>query len=339
MDRTHDGETQMSTMLLSQKEIHDLVTMDDVLEIVEKTFQGMGEGTVVNPAKLGLDLGETGDWPPYKGFMNAMPAYIGWLDTAGMKWVGGFLDNGKAGLPYLSGMILLINPRNGQFLCVAEGALITNMRTGAQTAIALRYMHPGKSITLGLYGAGTQGRTQVHAISRVFTIERLVVYDVSREAAEIFALDMNKSVHGEILLARTPEEAAQGDAVISVTQAKEKFIKDSWIQPGTILFPMGSYQECEDQFILAADRIVVDHVEQCMHRGAMKALAAAGKITPASVFATIGEIVAGRKKFPDLRNERVLCIPVGTGAMDIAVATIAMRRAREKGLGGSFEFS
>jgi alanine dehydrogenase len=329
----------MSTLLLNQKEINDLVSMDDVLEIVEKTFKGMGEGTVINPAKLGLDLGETGEWPPYKGFMNAMPAYVGWLDTAGMKWVGGFLDNGKAGIPYLSGMILLIDPRNGQFLCVMEGALITNMRTGAQTAIALRHMHPGKSITLGLYGAGTQGRTQVHAISRVFAIERLIVYDINREAAEQFKADMGKAVHGEIVLARTAEEAAKGDAVISVTQAKEKFIKDSWIEPGTILFPMGSYQECEDQFILGADRIVVDHVEQCMHRGAMKALASAGKIAPANVFATIGEIVAGKKRVPDLRSERVLCIPVGTGAMDVAVATVAMRRAREKGLGSSFDFS
>jgi alanine dehydrogenase len=326
-------------MLLSQVEIQDLVTMDDVLDIVEKTFKGMGEGTVVNPAKLGLDLGETADWPPYKGFMNAMPAYVGWLDSAGIKWVGGFLDNGKDGLPYLSGMILLIDPRNGRFLCAAEGALITNMRTGAQTAVALRHLHPGKTITLGLYGAGTQGRTQVGAISRAFTIERLIVHDVNRGAAESFAAEMAASVHGEIRVARAPEEAAQGDAVISVTPAKEKFIKDAWIGPGTILFPMGSYQECEDRFILSADRIVVDHVEQCMHRGAMKELAAAGKVTPARVFATIGELAAGRKNAPDLKGERVLCIPVGTGAMDVAVATVAMRRAMEKGRGGWFEFT
>jgi alanine dehydrogenase len=329
----------MSTMLLNRSEIDDLVSMDDVLEIVEKTFLGMGEGTVVNPAKLGLDLGETADWPPYKGFMNAMPAYVGWLDIAGMKWVGGFLDNGKAGLPYLSGMILVIDPRNGQFLCVADGALITNMRTGAQTAIALRHMHHGTSITLGLYGAGAQGRTQVQAISRVFSIEKLIVYDVRREAAEKFISDMRKSVQGEIVLAQAPEAAAKADAVISVTQAKEKFIMDAWIEPGTILFPMGSYQECEDQFILTADRIVVDHVEQCMHRGAMKALAAAGKIVPASVFATIGELVAGKKKIPEPEKERVLCIPVGTGAMDVAVAAVAMRRARERGIGSSFEFT
>jgi len=328
----------MNTMLLSRRHIQDLVTMDDVLDIVEKTYRDMGEGRVRNPAKLTLDLGETGDWPPYRGFVNAMPAYVGWLDTAGMKWVGGFLDNAASALPYLSGMILIIDPRNGQFLCVAEGALITNMRTGAQTAVALKHMHMGKAIRLGLYGAGAQGRTQIHAISRLFAIESLTVFDIRREAAEGFAQDMREAVQGRIVVARSPEETACAQAVISVTQAKEKFIRDSWIKPGTVLFPMGSYQECEDRFILTADRIIVDHVEQCMHRGAMKELSAAGRITPESVYATIGEIVAGRKPVPDLRTERVLCIPVGTGALDVAVATVAMRKAREKGVGSTFSF-
>ena len=329
----------METLLLGQKDIQRLVTMDDVIEIVEKTFRGMGEGTVVNPAKLTLDLGETAAWPAYKGFVNAMPAYVGWLDTAGMKWVGGFSENAKAGLPYLSGMILVINPRDGRFLCVAEGALITNMRTGAQTAVTLKHLHGGKSIRIGLYGAGAQGRTQVLAISRVFEIEGLVVYDIRPKAAEAFAQEMSGVVKGGITVASSPEEAAEADAVISVTQAREKFIKDSWIKPGTALFPMGSYQECEDEFILRADRIIVDHVEQCMHRGALRELSAAGRITPANVYATIGEIVAGRKKLPDMKKERVLCIPVGTGAMDVAVATVAMRKAHEKGIGARFAFT
>ena len=329
----------MDTLLLSKDDIQKLITMDDVIEIVEETFRGMGEGTVVNPAKLTLDLGETGAWPPYKGFVNAMPSYVGWLDTAGMKWVGGFIENAKAGLPYLSGMILVIDPKNGQFLCVAEGALITNLRTGAQTAIALKYLHGGKSIRIGLYGAGAQGRTQVLAISRIFEIEKLTVYDIRKEAAEALAEEMKGAVQGRIILARRPEEAAKANAVISVTQAKEKFIKDSWIEPGTVLFPMGSYQECDDQFITRADRIIVDHVEQCMHRGALRELSAAGRITPADIYATIGEIVAGRKKVPAVRKERILCIPVGTGAMDVAIATVAMRKAGERSVGAKFAFA
>ncbi|HOC82466.1 MAG TPA: ornithine cyclodeaminase family protein, partial [Synergistales bacterium] len=81
----------MSTVLLSRSEVKSLMTMKEVVEIAEKTFKGFGEGTTINPTKVGLDLGETAEYPPYEGFMNAMPAYVGWLDTAGIKWAGGFL--------------------------------------------------------------------------------------------------------------------------------------------------------------------------------------------------------------------------------------------------------
>lgn len=150
----------MKTLLLSESDILEVLTMRDVIECCDKTFQGFGQGTTINPTKVTLDLGENAPFPAYEGFMNAMPAYIGWQDTAGMKWVGGFLgERRKRGLPYIVGMILLIDPRMGVFKAVLDGSLITNWRTGAQTAIALKYLKQQKSLKIGLYGAGMQGRT------------------------------------------------------------------------------------------------------------------------------------------------------------------------------------
>jgi len=328
----------MDTLLLSKSDIKKLVTEKEVVEIVDKTYIGFGEGKVINPTKVGLDLGETAKWPPYKGFMNAMPAYVGWLDSAGIKWAGGFLDNAKVGLPYISGIICLINPKTGQFKAVMDGAEITNMRTGAQAAATLKYLHNKKSIKIGLYGAGMQGHYQTMAISQLFDIEELKVYDIKREASEKFADDMKNKVTGNIIIVDSPEEAADGDAVICVTQSKDKFVKNSWVKPGTILFAMGSYQECDDDFILTADKIIVDHIGQCLHRGALKELNEKGEITKDSIYATIGEIAAGKKRGRTSDKERILCIPIGTGAMDVAVATVVYQRALEKGLGGKFNF-
>ena len=328
----------MDTVLLSQSDIKQVLTMKDVVEIVDTTFKGFGEGKVVNPAKVGLDLGEIAPWPPYQGFMNAMPAYVGWLDSAGIKWAGGFLGNAQLGLPYISSLILLINPRDGQFRAVVEGALITDMRTGAQTTVALKYLCSKKSVRIGLYGAGMQGYYQIRAISELFRIDELRVYDINREASEKLAKDMKEVVSGDIIIASSPEEAASGDVVICVTWSKDKFVKNSWIKPGTALFAMGSYQECEDAFILSADKIIVDHIAQCLHRGALKELSDQGKIAEKDIYATIGEIAAGKKKGRTSDSERILCIPIGTGAMDVAVATVACQRALERGLGGKFTF-
>ena len=189
------------TLLLSQEQISGLVTMEDIVEIVDKTFVGFGDGTTVNPTKVNLDLGETAVYPPYHGFMNAMPAYIGWQDIAGIKWAGGFLGKRREmGLPYVTAMILLIDPHIGEFKAAMDGALITNLRTGAQAAVASKYMHPGKEITMGLYGAGMQGHMQTMAFAELFDIKEMRVYDISKAAAEKFKEDMKDYVKGDIIL-------------------------------------------------------------------------------------------------------------------------------------------
>ena len=166
------------TLLLSEQDVRALLPMEDVVAAVEKTFRGMGDGTVVNPSKVNLDLGEIAPYPPYNGFMNAMPAYVGFSDVAGLKWAGGNLgERKKRGIPYCSSLILLVNPHINNFIAVLDGALITNMRTGAQTAVALKYLLGLKDgerrpIHLGIYGAGMQGHMQTRALCQAARVHR-----------------------------------------------------------------------------------------------------------------------------------------------------------------------
>lgn len=330
----------MDTILLSQEKVKSLITMKEAVDICDKTFQGMGEGTVINPTKLTLDLGEVSSYPAYEGFMNAMPSYVGWLDTAGLKWVGGFLgERKKMGLPYLTSLITLIDPKIGNFKAIMEGAYITNIRTGAQTAVALKYLVNKKSINVGIFGAGVQGHTQTEAISQVFDINELRVYDINKEASLKFAKNMEYAVKGKIIIVDNPEKAAEGDAIITVTQSKERFVKNEWIKPGSIFFPMGSYQECENDLILNIDKIIVDHIEQSLHRGALKELNHQGKISEEHIDATIGELAIGEKSIKINDDQRFLCIPIGTGAMDIAIATVIYDKAVERGIGETYAFA
>jgi ornithine cyclodeaminase/alanine dehydrogenase len=270
-----------------------------------------------------------------------MPAYLGWCDIAGIKWAGGFFgERKKAGLPYITSMILLLDPHLGEFKAAMDGAFITNMRTGAQTAVALKYMYKkGKSLRLGLYGAGMQGHTQTMAIGEWFDIAELKVYDISQAAAEKFAVDMKDHVKGKIEVVKTPEAASDADVCVLVTQAQVPFFQYSWFRPGMFLFPMGSYQECTDECIRKANKLVVDHPGQALHRGALGKLGEAGEITEKTLFSTIGELAAGKKKLTEAdAGDRVICVPIGTGCMDVGVACLAWQRAREKGLGGTFSF-
>jgi ornithine cyclodeaminase/alanine dehydrogenase len=329
------------TLLLNVKDIRELISMTDTVNIVDRTYRSMGEGKVINPTKVSLDLGETGNYPYYEGYMNAMPAYIDWLNMAGMKWIGGF-DGGRnaAGLPYMTGMILLLDPHVGRFLSAMDGSYITNLRTGAQTAVALSYFKDlGDSISVGLFGAGTQARTQVLAITKRFKINRLVVWNHRRSTAEAFKEDVAHLVDGEIIIVDKPEEATDNDVLITVTGAIEPFITGDMIKPGTIIMPMGSRGEITDDIILKADHIYVDHVEQALHRGALKKLNEEGKLSPDDITADFGELATTQKEAThDKAKDITIVIPIGIGALDVAVAGHIYHGAVEKGSGSHFDF-
>ena len=213
------------------------------------------------------------------------------------------------------------------------------MRTGAQTAVILRYLlKDKKDITVGLYGAGVQGRTQTEALTAIFNVQKLYVYDPVPAAAAKFKEDMKDYVQGEIIVVDHPQKAAKADAVITVTPATQAFLKGEWLEKGTVYFAMGSYQECDDQAILGADKLICDHVGQCLHRGNLKHLAEEGKITENSVYCTVGELAAGMKQVGDVADQKLLVVPIGMGCLDVAVAGIAYRKAFSLGVGETFAF-
>jgi len=195
-----------------------------------------------------------------------------------------------------------------------------------------------KNIKIGLYGAGLQAYYQIKAISEIFNICELKIYDIKSSASEKLAEKVKNFINGNIVIVNSPKDGANMDVVICVTTSKDKFIKLSWLNPGTIFFPLGSYQECEDNVVLNIERIIVDHVGQSLHRGALRELSEKGMINKNNIHATIGEVAVGNKKGRCSKKDRILCHIVGTGAMDVSVATVVYNRAIEKNLGSNFCF-
>lgn len=331
----------METLLLSNEDIKKLITMEEIIEIVRKTYIDLGEDKVINPTKLKIEFGTSEKWPFYNSDINALPAYVGWVDGAGLKISGAFLNNVKHNLPTLCAMILLIDPLNGHFKAVFEGTTLSNMRTGANVAVCLNYLYNNKKIVkIGLYGAGAQARNIILALSKIFYITYLKVYDIKREASENFVNDVKEWVHGKIFITYSPEEVTKdSNVVVSITTSQESFVKNSWIKPGMIVFAMGSNKEISEEFIITTDKIIVDHIGQCLQRGSLKDLAEKGKISEKDIFATIGELAANKKKAIITDKERIFCMPIGIGALDIAVATIVYKKAIEQKMGSWFNFS
>src|SRR5574341_475491 len=159
------------------------VTMPEIIEALEAAFREHGEGRVEMPPKPGVHTRPD-------AFIHAKPAYIPALHSVGMKWVSGYPDNYRRGLPYISGLLMLNDEETGVPLAVMDCTWITAMRTGAATAVAARYLARPDSATVGILGCGVQGRSNLEALLAVFPLKRVVAYDVLPDQAERVAAEM-----------------------------------------------------------------------------------------------------------------------------------------------------
>jgi ornithine cyclodeaminase/alanine dehydrogenase len=327
------------TLLLAGNEIESLIDMPTAVGIVEQVYLSHGDGKVVMPPKLTLDLGEHEAWPPYKTAFNAMPAYLDYAHIAGIKWAGGFIENPKVGLPFITAMILLVNPKNGLFLAVMEGAYITALRTGASIGVCAKHLARGGFSVLGILGAGLMSRMCVRALHCVSKLEEIRVIDIREDALQKYVREMREELHVNISPKKSYKDVVQGaDVICTVTTADKPIVRKDWIEEGALVLSAGSYQEFEDEVVLSADKIIVDNLTQAKHRGELARLFKTRRLGEKNIYCDIGEIVAGKKAGRVRDNENILVVPIGIGSLDIGCAFEAYQNALKQNVGTYFEF-
>jgi ornithine cyclodeaminase/alanine dehydrogenase-like protein (mu-crystallin family) len=263
-----------------------------------------------------------------------MPGFVVANKAAGVKWIGGYADNVRHGLPYIMGAILLSDPQSGAVLAVMDGSHITNLRTGAAAMVSAKYLACPNAATLAVIGAGTQGTAILKAMSLQFPKLRVRVADISARQRREFCETMRAETGMDVSEAETVESAVSGaDIIATVTTSKVPIVKDSWIKRGALVLAMSSYPQMEDKFLFAADAIIVDSVEQASHRGEIKHLVESGRLGKERIVAELGEVVVGAKRGRQTDQQRIVMIPTGLGAQDICVAQHVYQLAVERKMG------
>ncbi|MEN6302597.1 MAG: ornithine cyclodeaminase family protein [Armatimonadia bacterium] len=318
------------TLILSDQDVAALLPHQEVIGMVDTVFQEWGNGNVVMPPKVNLDMSRSG----HASWANAMPAYLPSCNVGGLKWVGGYGSNPAKGMPYIMGIVVLTDPETGETLALMDGIYISDWRTGASAAIAAKYLAREGTEKVALIGAGAQGKTAAACLHEVFPAARLSVADISEERRLAFCTEMQEKYSVPVSSAATVEEAVSGaDVVVLLTTAHEPFIKAEWIPEGCLTLAMGSYQQTEDQAILNSDKIIVDCWGQAEHRGELKPLVEAGQIAEGSIAAELGDVAAGKKPGRTSPQERIMAVLVGLGAHDVYVAGQVYQRALAAGVG------
>jgi ornithine cyclodeaminase/alanine dehydrogenase-like protein (mu-crystallin family) len=236
-------------------------------------------------------------------------------------------------------MIVLQEPATGYPLAVMDGGHITNLRTGAAIAVCAKYYAAADASTVAIIGAGTQGRYALEALTHLYDLTRVNVQDIRHESACAYAAEMNSQFGIETQAVEHVEDAVRdADIVVTVTYANEPLVQDSWLRPGSTAISAGSFQEFADDAVSKMDKIVVDSWEQCAHRGELKRFAEAREMDEGTIFAEVGETVAGKKAGRENPEERILVVPIGLGSHDIAIARSLYDHLSADGGGTSFGF-
>lgn len=322
---------EMEVLLLSEQEIAELISIEEVMDAVELAFKEDALGYAQNPPKVYLNF------PKYNGDLRVMPAYLDRQDIAAVKIVSVHADNlQKFGLPSVRGSIFLLDPRDGSVLSIMDGKHITAMRTAAAGGIAAKYLANKTSKVVAFIGAGAQARTQFLALLSVCPfLEEIRVWDISPKAAGMFIFDMKpKANQIKLAIANNVAMAAQGaDIVVTTTPSKEPLVLDSWVTDGTHFNCIGADapgKEELDPKILKRAKIIVDNFEQACHSGEVNVPLSKGIISKEDIWAELGEILTGKKVGRTSTQEITVFDTTGIAVQDAVTAKLVYTKALQK---------
>ena len=314
-------------LYLSQAEVTSVgVSMAEIIELLETAFREKGKQRVEMPPKPGIHPGD-GD-----NFIHAMPAYIPAMNSAGIKWVSGFPENHKHGLPYITGLLILNDPETGLPIAVMDCVWITAMRTAAATAVAARRLARPDSSVLGVLGCGVQGRTNTEALNVLFPLERVMAYDVDPEAVSSFADEISSRFNLEVTPVATPKEAVTGcDMVVTagpILKTPHATIQAGWMDQGAFASLVDFDSYWHPAALKEASKFCTDDVAQLNH---YKEVGYFQDIPP--IHADLGELVVGEKPGRETPTERTMTCNLGLAMDDMAVAPTIYQQALDIGIG------
>jgi ornithine cyclodeaminase/alanine dehydrogenase-like protein (mu-crystallin family) len=314
-------------LYLSQSDVEAVgLTMAEIIQALETAFREKGEGRVEMPPKPGIHPGQ-GD-----NFIHAMPAYIPALQSAGVKWVSGFPENHRHGLPYITGLLVLNDVETGLPISVMDCVWITAMRTGAATAVAAKYLARPDSQVVGVLGCGVQGRTNVEALNVLFPLTKVMAYDLKAETVRRYAEDIGTRFGLEVVPAQTPQEAVIGcDIVVTagpILKVPHRTIQAGWMEEGAFASLVDFDSYWHPAAMHEAAKFCTDDVPQLRH---YQQTGYFQDIPP--VHADLGQLVTGQKPGRETPTERTMTANLGLAMDDMATAPLIYRRAVERGIG------
>ncbi len=311
-------------LLLNEDEVRQVLDMDLALDAVEQGLRKMAldEAQNIPRARAQTD----------HGMLHVMGAAAKSLGVMGAK-VYATSRKGAANF-----VVPLFDGKTAELLAVMRADYLGQVRTGAASGVATKYMAREDATEVGLFGTGKQARTQLIAVCKVRRVRQARVFSPNEERRKRFAAEMSEVCQTDVVPVARPEQvAAEADIVITATTSREPVLQGAWLAQGTHVNAIGSNFLGKAELDTAAVRrcatVVVDSKDQARLEAGDFQQALEDGLLQWSDVRELGQVIVGR--FPGRKHARDVTLfkSLGIAIEDVAVAARVYARALEAGIG------
>jgi len=316
------------------------LTDDEIIAAVESSLAAQGRKETVIEPRVHLVPESSA-----KGHFNVLRGYVKPLGVAGVKVVSDFVDNYKVGLPSEMALLNLFDPETGMPLAVIDATAITDMRTGAMTAIGAKYLARKGSRILGHIGARGTSYWNVRLLDRLFHFDEIRVHSRRPESRDAFAERLSRDLGKRVVVTEDWESCVrEADVIVEASRLPQPapMLKTGWIKKGAFVVPYGTMSAVELSLTDIMDKMVVDDWGQCrkgLPFGALRAHVDSDRLSESNLHAELGQIVAGVKPGRERDDETILFWHRGLSTSDIALGHALLQKAKRQSVGQSLRFA
>jgi ornithine cyclodeaminase len=316
------------------------LTDTEILAAVEQGLDAQGKKLVVIEPRVHLVPHDSS-----VGHFNVLRGAVLPLGLAGVKVVGDFVNNYKVGLPSELALLNLFDPATGVPTAILDATSLTDMRTGAMTALGAKYLARKSSKILGHIGARGTSYWNIRLLDHFFDFEEIRIHSKRPQSRTAFAERLSVDLDKPVVAVDSWEQCVrEADIVVEASRLTEPqpLLKTEWIKPGALVVPYGTMSAVELSLTDIMDKVVVDDWGQCrkgLPYGALRRHVDSDKLNERNLHAELGQIVAGLKPGRQSERETILFWHRGLSLSDIALGHAMLEKAKALGVGQMLRFA
>ncbi len=319
----------MSVLFLSEQDVEQLLDMRLTIDVMEEAFGALARGDAHNVPRVRAKG---------KGIvLHSMCAAADYVGLVGWKQY----TTTRHGARFHVG---LYNQDTGELVALIEANKLGQLRTGAVTGLAAKYLAAANANEMGLFGTGWQAESQLEAVATACSVTRAYCYSRNAESRRAFAEKMSVKLSIEVTPVEQPQHAVENmPIVVTGTSSREPVFDGDWLADGALVCAIGSNwlqkAEIDVTAIRRAGRVVCDSVEACRHEAGDFVPAIEAGVFDYSTAIDLSDVVAGRKEGRGSASEIIIFKSVGLAIEDVALGGKLIELANQHKVGAPLPIS